>query len=80
MSNIREKEVNATDFAEARPLVVPLADAERFKHYIGLSPARARKLHLLEGFPIRARGKGARRSYYVVMTEAEAWWKRQSAE
>lgn len=65
---------------EARPLVVPLADAERFKHYIGLSPARARKLNLLEGFPIRARGKGGRRSYYVVMSEAEAWWKKQSAE
>lgn len=65
---------------EARPLTVPLADAERFKHYFGISPARARKLHLLEGFPIRARGNGARRSYYALMSEVEVWWKRQSAE
>jgi hypothetical protein len=66
--------------SEARPLVVPLAEAERFKHYVGLSPARARKLHLKEGFPLRFRGTGARRSAYVVLEELSAWWKRQNAE
>ena len=66
--------------AAGRPLVVPLAEAERFQRYVGLSPSRARKLHRTEGFPIRARGKGARRSYYVVLTEVEQWWLRQPPE
>src|SRR5689334_1256800 len=65
---------------EARPVVVPLAEAKRFKHYVGLSPARARKLHLTEGFPLRFRGEGGRRSAYVLLEEAFAWWKRQHCE
>jgi hypothetical protein len=66
--------------SESRPVTVGLADSDRFKHYVGLSPARARRLHRTEGFPIRVRGKGARRSYYVVLDEVEAWWKKQPAE
>lgn len=65
---------------ESRPIAVPLADATRFKHYVGLSPARARKLHLTEGFPLRFRGDGARRSAYVLLDESSAWWKRQNDE
>lgn len=64
----------------ARPVAVPLANAMRFQHYTGLSPARARKLHRTEGFPIRARGHGARRSYYCILSEVEVWWKSQQAE
>jgi hypothetical protein len=67
-------------YIESRPIVVPLADAKRFKHYIGLSPARARKLHLMDGFPIRFRGDGARRSAYVLLDEVAAWWMRQNCE
>ena len=65
---------------EGRPVTVGLAEAARFKHYVGLSPARARKLHRTEGFPLRVRGTGARRSYYVVLAEAEAWWKKNPTE
>lgn len=67
-------------YAESRPLVVPLADATRFKHYVGISTARARKLHRTDGFPLRFRGDGARRSAYVVLDEVSAWWKRQHCE
>ena len=66
--------------AEAAPVAVPFADPDKFSHYVGLSAARARKLHRTEGFPLRARGKGARRSYYVVLSEVEAWWKKQNGE
>jgi len=44
------------------------------KHYVGLSPARARKLHVTEGFPLRFPGDGARRSPYVILDEVEKWW------
>lgn len=65
---------------EAQPVAIGLADAERFKHYVGISPARARLLHRTEGFPLRVRGAGARRSYYVILIEVESWWKKQAAE
>jgi len=61
-------------FPVARPVVVPLADARMLKHYVGLSPARARKLHVTEGFPLRFPGDGARRSPYVILDEVEKWW------
>lgn len=64
----------------ARPVVVPLADAAQFKHYFGISAARARKLHQFEGFPLRARGKGDRRSWYAIVDDVAAWWRKQAGE
>lgn len=80
MNQLTRPEAIPQRHLESRPIVVPLADTTRFKHYVGLSPARARKLHLTEGFPLRFRGDGARRSAYVIVEELAAWWKRQQCE
>jgi len=80
MNELTHPEAVPLRLLESRPVVVPLADPTRFKHYVGLSPARARKLHRTEGFPLRFRGDGARRSAYVVLEELATWWKRQQCE
>lgn len=76
---MKAKSDEKTNF-EARPVAIPLANAALFKHYTGLSPDRARKLHLSEGFPLRARGAGGRRSWYAIVDEVARWWAKQQGE